>query len=77
MEEVAMNYDEAEKIFYKNVTRLPRTWSEAKRDADYACWIDVPKREWEDMVEFGRGMMFMLPLIGLVIYLLYVVLTRI
>ena len=72
-----MNYEDAEKTLYKNITPLPRTWSEAKRDADYACWIDTPKREWEDMVEFGRGMMFMLPLIGLVIYLLYVVLTRI
>ena len=61
----------------KNITPLPRTWSEAKRDADYACWIEVPKREWDDMIEFGMGMLFVLPLLGLVIYLLWVVLSRV
>ena len=69
-----MKYDEAEKIYYKNVTRLPRTWSEAKRDADYACWIEVPKGELDDMLEFGKGMLFMLPLLGLCFYLLWIVL---
>jgi len=69
-----MNYDEAERILNKNVGMLPRTWSEAKRDADYACWVEVPKREWEDALEFGRGMLVMLPLLGLVCYLLWVVL---
>ena len=72
-----MDYKEAEKIFYKNVTPLPRTWSEAKRDADYACWIEVPRGELEDMFEFGRGMLVMLPLLGVCFYLLYVVLTRV
>ena len=58
----------------KNITPLPRTWSEAKRDADYACWVEVPKGEWEDMIDFGKGLLFVLPLLGLVIYLLWVVL---
>jgi hypothetical protein len=74
VEGFTMKYDEAEKIYYKNVTRLPRTWSEAKRDADYACWIEVPKREWEDALEFGLGMLFMLPFLGISFYLLWVVL---
>ena len=69
-----MKYEEAEKVLRKNVGMVARTYSEAKRDADYACWIDVPKGELSDMFEFGRGMVVMLPLLGLVIYLLYVVL---
>jgi hypothetical protein len=77
MEGFVMKYEEAERILNKNLGMLPRTWSEAKRDADYACWIEVPRREWDDALEFGRGMLVMLPLIGLVIYLLYVVLTRV
>ena len=61
----------------KNISALPRTWSEAKRDADYACWLEVPKGELDDMLDFGKGMLFVLPLLGLLIYLLYIVLTRI
>ena len=72
-----MRYEEMEQVHRKNTGMLPRTWSEAKRDADYACWIDVPKGELQDMLEFGWGMMFVLPLLGLLAYLLYVVLTRV
>ena len=61
--EKTMKYEEIEKIFRKNTSMLPRTWSEAKRDADYANWLDIPKGEVEDMVEFGKGMLFMLPLL--------------
>lgn len=76
VEGFTMRYEETEKILRKNTGMLPRTWSEAKRDADYACWIDIPKGELEDMREFGVGMLFVLPLLGLVIYLLWVVLSR-
>lgn len=72
-----MNYEDAEKTLYKNITPLPRTWSEAKRDADYACWIDVSKREWEDALEFGAGMLFMLPFLGIGFYVLWVVLGEV
>jgi hypothetical protein len=75
VEGFTMKYDEAERIYYKNVTRLPRTWSEAKRDADYACWIEVPKGELDDMLEFSLGMLFMLPFLGISFYLLWVVLN--
>lgn len=71
-----MKFEEAEKIYYKNVTKLPRTWSEAKKDADYANWLELPPSEWEDMREFVRGMLFVLPLLALVFYLLWVVLMR-
>jgi hypothetical protein len=77
MEGFTMNYDEAERILNKNMGMLPRTWSEAKRDADYACWIDVPKREWEDALEFGTGMLFMLPFLGISFYFLWVVLNQV
>jgi hypothetical protein len=58
----------------KNITPLPRTYSEAKRDADYACWLEVPKREWHDALEFGTGMLFMTPMLGLVVYVVWLVL---
>jgi hypothetical protein len=57
----------------KNITPLPRTWSEAVKDADYASWMEYPKGELEDMVDFGKGMLFMLPLLIICLYLLYVV----
>ena len=74
MEGFAMRYEEAEKVLNKNLGMLPRTWSEAKRDAEYACAIQKPKTELDDMLEFGTGILFMLPLLGLLIYLLWVVL---
>ena len=76
MEGFTMKYEEIEKVFRKNTGMLPRTWSEAKRDADYACWIEVPKGELEDMMEFGMGMLFFLPLLGLFVYVLWVILGR-
>jgi hypothetical protein len=77
MEGFTMNYEEMERVLRKNTGMLPRTWSEAKRDADYACWIEVPKREWEDALEFGTGMLFMLPFLGMVVYFLLVVLNQV
>ena len=67
-----MRYEEAERIYYKNVTKVPRTWSEAKKDADYASWLEVPRSEWQDALEFGWGFLFMLPLIALAGYVLWI-----
>ena len=72
VEGFTMRYEEAEKIFYKNVTRVPRTWSEATKDAEYACWLDVERSEWKDALEFSWGFLFMLPLIALAGYVLWV-----
>jgi hypothetical protein len=77
MEGFVMNYEEMEQILRKNTGMLPRTWSEAKRDADYACWVDVPKREWQDALEFGAGILFMLPFLGIGFYVLWVVLGEV
>jgi hypothetical protein len=76
MEGLTMKYEEAEKILYKNVTPLPRTYSEARRDADYACWVEVPKGELDDILEFGWGMLFAIPFLGMSLYFLWVVLNR-
>lgn len=74
VEGFTMKYEEIEKVFRKNTGMLPRTWSEAKRDADYACWIEVPKGELDDMLDFGKGMVVVLPLLGICFYLLWIVL---
>jgi hypothetical protein len=51
-----------------------RSVSEAFRDAEYATAIQRPKSEWQDCVEFLSGMIFMLPVIGLVVYVCYLIL---
>ena len=52
-----------------------RSASEAFRDAEYATAIQRPKSEWQDCVEFVSGTLFMLPVIGLVVYVCYLILT--
>ena len=71
-----MNYQETEKIFYKNVRPLPRTWSEARRDADYACAIEIPKSRTRDATEFLMAMLFVVPLLSLLVFALYMALER-
>ena len=72
VEGFTMRYEEAEKIFYKNVGSVPRTLSDATRDANYACWLEKPKTEWQDALEFGWGLLFMLPFIGIAGYVLWI-----
>ena len=71
-----MNYQEAENILQKNLRPLPRTWSEAKRDADYACAVEIPKSNIQDAKEFLFGMLFVVPLLALLIYFIWVGLER-
>jgi len=71
-----MNYQEAERIFYKNVTTLPRTWSEARRDADYALAIDIPNSRTQDAKEFLIAMLFVVPFLAMIFYALYMGLER-
>ena len=71
-----MNYQEAEDILRKNLRPLPRTWSEARRDADYACAVEIPKSRTKDAAEFLTAMIFIVPLLALLIFVLYIGLER-
>lgn len=42
-----MNYLECEKILRKNLSPIPRTYSEAVKDADYATAIWRCETEWD------------------------------
>ena len=59
---------------YIHSNKTHRSVSEAFRDADYATAIQRPKSEWQDCVEFMSGLVFMLPVIGLVVYVCYLIL---
>lgn len=72
-----MNYEEAENILRKNLRPVPRTWSEAKRDADYACAVEIPQSRTQDARDFLFGMLFVVPLLSLLIYFIYMGLERI
>lgn len=71
-----MNYQEAEDILRKNLRPLPRTWSEARRDADYALAIEIPQSRTRDAVEFLTAMLFVVPLLALLMFALYMGLER-
>jgi hypothetical protein len=71
-----MNYQEAEDILRKNLRPLPRTWSEARRDADYACAVDIPQSRTRDATEFLMAMLFIVPLLSVLIYFIYMGLER-
>lgn len=58
----------------KNLRKLPRTLSEANRDAEYAIAIQRPHSEWEDAKDFVGGLLIMSPLWGGAVYVLYLVL---
>lgn len=47
-----MNYLEQERILRKNTGMLPRTWDEAVKGADYAQWLDVPKSDFAQGLEW-------------------------
>ena len=71
-----MNYQEAEDILRKNLRPLPRTWSDARRDADYACAVEIPRSRTRDAAEFLAAMLFVVPLLTLLIFALYMGLER-
>ena len=71
-----MDYKQAEDILRKNTSMLPRTYSEARRDADYACAIEIPKPRTQDATEFLGAMAFIVPLLGGLIYFIYIGLER-
>lgn len=71
-----MNYQEAEDILRKNLRPLPRTWSEARRDADYACAVEIPQPRTQDATEFLFAMLFVVPLLSLLVFVLYTGLER-
>ena len=71
-----MNYQQAEDILRKNLRPLPRTWSEARRDADYACAVEIPQSRTRDATEFLMAMLFVVPLLALFIFVLYMGLER-
>jgi hypothetical protein len=50
-----MNYLEAEKILRKNLSPLPRTYSEAVKDADYATAIWRCETEWDRTKDWLLG----------------------
>ena len=58
----------------KNLRMLPRTLSEANRDAEYATAIQRPHSEWADMANFVGGLLITSPLWGGAVYVLYLVL---
>jgi hypothetical protein len=49
--------------------------SEAYKDADYATPISRTNSEWEDFVEFAKGLAIVVPLIALLMYFAYSVFT--
>lgn len=71
-----MDYKQAEDILRKNTSMLPRTWNEARRDADYACAIEIPKSRTQDAQDFLFGMLFIVPLLTILIYFIYMGLER-
>lgn len=58
---------------WKHHNTTHRSVSEAFRDATYATAIQRPKSEWEDMIEFLSGTVFMLPMIAFALYIFYLV----
>ena len=59
---------------YIHSNKTHRSASEAFKDADYATAIYKPKSEWDDMVEFCGGMVFMLPVLAFTGYVCYLIL---
>ena len=55
-------------------TKTHRTASEAFKDADYATAFYRHKSEWDDCKEFMGGMLFMMPVLGFVLYVCYLIL---
>ena len=57
----------------KNLTMLPRTLSEANRDAEYATAITRPHSEWEDIKNFAGGAVLISPFVLGALYVLHMV----
>lgn len=66
-----MNYLEAEKILRKNLSPIPRTYSEAVKDADYATAIWRCETEWDRTKNWLLGATVVIVLLSLFASLIY------
>ena len=66
-----MNYLEAEKILRKNLSPIPRTYSEAVKDADYATAIWRCETEWDRTKNWLLGATVVSVLLSLFASLIY------
>lgn len=66
-----MNYLEAEKILRKNLSPIPRTYSEAVKDADYATAIWRCETEWDRTKNWLIGATVVSVLLSLFASLIY------
>lgn len=66
-----MNYLEAEKILRKNLSPIPRTYSEAVKDADYATAIWRCETEWDRTKNWLLGATVVSALLSLFASLIY------
>lgn len=66
-----MNYLEAEKILRKNLNPLPRTYSEAVKDADYATALWRCETDWDrtkNLITNLAAVLVLLSLFGSLFY---------
>ena len=70
-----MNYLEAEKILRKNLSPLPRSYSEAVKDADYATGLWRCETDWDrtkNLFIVVGGVALALLMFGSLVYGLFV-----